>query len=538
MNPTEWLVLISLFLVAWSPTSEMPRPARVMVEICDNALDDDGDGRIDLNDPDCDCPPPRPPSLIPNPSFEDRDCCPGSSSQMYCAKDWIQASVPTTDYVHTCGWTGWEGYEAPLPLPDGEGAIGFRNGRPGENGNGPQANWKEYAGACLYAPLRVGKYYRIEFYVGFASSRNSPPVDVSFFGASSCDALPFDEEDAGFGCPTNGLGWSELARVRVGGVNTWVKAAVEFTPREDMHALVIGPSCGPRPSEEPLYYFLDDLVLAQLEDFNYEIRSSGNPCTGEAILEAPQLDTFSYQWYRDGIALVGETGPNLENVTEEGFYRVRLSGPTTCSLTESYYFSVPFTTTTQKVNICAGDSYSLNGKELFDSGTYIDTLKTAANCDSIVQIDLTSIGGAPDTVRAKIFDSESWSARNYNLDEPGHYNLRFRSQEDCDSMIYLILDRYDVYLPNAFSPNGDGVNDYFTISGGPDLVEIEELRIFNRWGAQLFSRNQLTPGSRTGSWDGRSRGQALPPGVYIYQAKLRMDDGQVRVVKGSVALMR
>ncbi|HMP30646.1 MAG TPA: hypothetical protein PKD85_13660, partial [Saprospiraceae bacterium] len=78
-----------------------------MKEICDNAIDDDNDGLIDLNDPDCTCDIIKPISFIPNPSFEEMECCPNTRSQLNCATTWIQASEPTTDYVHTCGWMGW-----------------------------------------------------------------------------------------------------------------------------------------------------------------------------------------------------------------------------------------------------------------------------------------------------------------------------------------------------------------------------------------------------------------------------------------------
>ncbi|MFT5166836.1 MAG: hypothetical protein ACI8P3_002068 [Saprospiraceae bacterium] len=90
-------------------------------EICDNAIDDDNDGLIDLNDPDCEYEIIEPVSLIPNPSFEDMNCCPSNRSQLNCTDSWIQASEPTTDYLHTCGWMGWDDFPPPLPFPDGQG---------------------------------------------------------------------------------------------------------------------------------------------------------------------------------------------------------------------------------------------------------------------------------------------------------------------------------------------------------------------------------------------------------------------------------
>ena len=133
-------ILAFSFLFGWIPPGP---PGEALVEICDNAIDDDGDGLIDLNDSDCNCPEVEPISLIPNPSFEDQECCPSNRSQMNCATTWIQASAPTTDYLHTCGWMGWDDLPPPLPFPDGEGCLGFRNGRPGGgNGEDPQPNWK------------------------------------------------------------------------------------------------------------------------------------------------------------------------------------------------------------------------------------------------------------------------------------------------------------------------------------------------------------------------------------------------------------
>lgn len=534
---STFLVLTTFAFSAWTPMSSwfsMPVPN---IEICDNARDDDGDGWIDLNDPDCDCPPPLPKSLIPNPSFEEKDCCPGNSAQMYCATGWIQASVPTTDYLNTCGWLGWEEYLPPLPFPDGDGCIGFRDGRPGANGNGPQSQWKEYIGACLDAPMKIGKIYRIEFHLGFSRPLNSPPINVAFYGAESCSNLPVDEDDAEYGCPTNDVhrGWKELGKVRVSGNHNWQQAMIEFSPSRDIEAIVIGPDCERRPSQDGLYYFLDNLILAEREEFDFDIRPFGNPCTGTAVLEIPEREGFSYQWYRDGIALVGATDYRLAGPLEEGRYQVRLSGPNGCGLTDAYTFRVPITRTVQEERICAGDQYPFNGLLLTKSGKYLDTLKTTRGCDSIVELRLSVRDAAVDTVHAKIFDSEAWQLGNHRFRQPGEYSLTLQSSDYCDSLVHLVLDRYQAYIPNAFSPNGDGVNDFFTIYGSEEVKEVAELLVFNRWGTQVFAAQGIAPGD---GWDGRHRGQFAPSGVYVYLARIIFDDDKPRVVKGTVMLIR
>ncbi len=60
-------------------------PLAMSQEICDNAIDDDADSLVDLNDPDCKCESLLPSSLIPNPSFEEMTCCPIENERLDCA---------------------------------------------------------------------------------------------------------------------------------------------------------------------------------------------------------------------------------------------------------------------------------------------------------------------------------------------------------------------------------------------------------------------------------------------------------------------
>ena len=272
------------------------------VEICDNAIDDDKDGMIDLNDDDCFCEILIPESLIPNPSFEERDCCPSDRSQLNCATDWIQASEPTTDFINLCGWMGWEQFAPPMPFPDGEGIMGFRDGRVrGDMDGEPQ--WKEYAGACLINPMKAGVTYRFEFDVGFVDNQASPPINISFFGTNDCEFLPFGIGDDLFGCPSNSSSWNKLADVNVNGRgnNTWVEAFIEITPDEDVNAIAIGPDCPAVNSTVSLYYFFDDLILSDIAAFDLEINEMMHPCSEDYALVVRDRPNHTYQWYKDGI---------------------------------------------------------------------------------------------------------------------------------------------------------------------------------------------------------------------------------------------
>ncbi|MFT3846300.1 MAG: PorP/SprF family type IX secretion system membrane protein [Lacibacter sp.] len=78
----------------------------------------------------------------------------------------------------------------------------------------------------------------------------------------------------------------------------------------------------------------------------------------------------------------------------------------------------------------------------------------------------------------------------------------------------------DVFVPNVFSPNGDGKNDVLLVYG--NYIDKLEMRIFNQWGQQIFFTN-----SRTHGWDGRQNGKPQPVGVYVYALKAVMSDGKV-----------
>jgi gliding motility-associated-like protein len=109
--------------------------------------------------------------------------------------------------------------------------------------------------------------------------------------------------------------------------------------------------------------------------------------------------------------------------------------------------------------------------------------------------------------------------------------------EASDSMRLTVIVPRLIYVPNIFSPNDDGTNDYFTISGKSNLLSIASLQIFDRWGNQLFEKKNLAPGDQREGWDGTFRSEPLPPGVYVFVAEL-IYEGLTEFVTGSITLVR
>lgn len=95
-----------------------------------------------------------------------------------------------------------------------------------------------------------------------------------------------------------------------------------------------------------------------------------------------------------------------------------------------------------------------------------------------------------------------------------------------------------IYAPNAFSPNGDGVNDFFEINLDPALAKVSRFVVFDRWGGVVFALDGAGLSGPTLRWDGSSHGVSLNPGVYVYQLELTTIDGEFRRIVGDVTLIR
>lgn len=125
--------------------------------------------------------------------------------------------------------------------------------------------------------------------------------------------------------------------------------------------------------------------------------------------------------------------------------------------------------------------------------------------------------------------------RTITIVSPGKYHVTV-SQNNCDATDSVNVDEdCYVHIPNVFSPNNDGINDYFfprqLLARGLTVFKME---IYNRWGQKVFESRTLD-GS---GWDGRLNGVNQPEGVYIYTMDVEFKDGQKESHKGNLTLLR
>ncbi|MGZ3902281.1 MAG: PKD-like domain-containing protein [Bacteroidia bacterium] len=177
-----------------------------------------------------------------------------------------------------------------------------------------------------------------------------------------------------------------------------------------------------------------------------------------------------------------------------------------------------------------------------------DTQSVVVNAANAVVADFTPKGGTFNANQTINFTNQSTGATTYawnfgdnntstatdpshTYSTPGDYTvvLTASSALGCaDTISYPFTIKPSGHtVPTGFSPNGDGLNDYFYIMGGP--FSSYELRIFNEWGQQIFISN-----SQADKWDGTYQGYVQPSGTYVYVFNGKIVDGETLKLTGQV----
>ncbi len=121
------------------------------------------------------------------------------------------------------------------------------------------------------------------------------------------------------------------------------------------------------------------------------------------------------------------------------------------------------------------------------------------------------------------------------------YQLLVTDSNGCQaeaSIQLSLIKNYDLFIPNVFSPNADGINDYFELFAGKDVAEVLSFQVYDRWGALVFQHRNSLPGDPECRWDGRFRGEQQEIGVFVYVIKIRFIDGHEALFSGDVLLVR
>jgi len=287
-------------------------------------------------------------------------------------------------------------------------------------------------------------------------------------------------------------------------------------------------------------------------------------CIGDIAALSLSVDidpSYTITWYKDNVALPAYINQTSINTTDAGNYTVAItdgqqnSDGSVCayiSAVQSIIFNPPPTISIQKIvrtTLCSGQTVDLkatysngtvswsNGADgaqisVTQSGTYKAIVTSDAGCTSDASVDVqffpNPILNIPDatvcvpshktvTLTAPTgLATYTWNGQvgtsTYVADHPQKVTLTVTDANGCQATqdIQIADECPDVKIPNAFTPNGDGINDTWTIIG-LEYDQTALVRVFTRYGQQVFqSKGYGTP------WGGDYQGKKLPTGAYYY----------------------
>ncbi len=240
----------------------------------------------------------------------------------------------------------------------------------------------------------------------------------------------------------------------------------------------------------------------------------GEPLKLELEVQPDDFEGYNYLWFPP----TGLSDPYLK---EPDFF-----------VTETGWYSYRVTVQTEKLGCTGSDTISLNVK----AAAHLTDVTSDFTLKYGDQMQLHAAGVPfytwfPD----RFLDYPNTPAPTAKGLEPTVFTVIGMNEYGCKDTAYVKMDiDYTMHeiLPTAFSPNGDGRNDLFSLKN-MNFQRLIEFRVFNRWGQEVYSTTDHKQG-----WDGTYKGIPQESGVYSYLIRVVIPDGKQRVYKGDVTLLR
>jgi gliding motility-associated-like protein len=249
--------------------------------------------------------------------------------------------------------------------------------------------------------------------------------------------------------------------------------------------------------------FFDEVTVTVAGDLvSFDLGPDTTLCAGESLLLDASTPAAIYNW---------NTG------TSGADYTVREAGLYSVTVTRTDIFCI------------AEDFVTVNYRPL----PVLDIGPDSLLCQDQV---LTLKAGFPE---AEVEWSNGSRQDSFLVSRPGTYFVSL--EHPCGSLTDQVIIDYEdcreIFLPNVFSPNLDGINDNFFPMDGGDVIQVDLFQVYDRWGGLLFEQTDFPANDANRGWNGRSRDQDLPAGTYVWVLEVTFRDGP-QTLAGSVLLLR
>lgn len=499
-------------------------------------------------------------NLIPNGGFEQLSGCPSGSGEISLALPWSSAGAPA-DLFNSChvnsNPSNCSNVSVPLnfaglaPAKAGSSYAGFYTRR-------NNANERSYLTVPLTTPMNTGQLYRVAAFFRKSSACNiatnnigmlfstapliqpgngvinlSPPIEVTTMVADTSVWTPL----TGFYIATGGE-----AHLSIGNFRN--DASTAFT----VLSLTV-PSCS--NMQNASFYLVDDVTVSAFAE-QLNITGDSVICSGESTtltgitnttgwwstLSSPQdtipsinntitvtpLSTSTYLWHgllsTLSVTVMVTSPPVFSSLPDttvcEGefvIYDVTVPGCTyawsngATSSTISLSDGGTYTVTVSNAGCSVRDTFMLNVIP-----APVPTLPSMTTfCPELGETLLLDAGSG----LAYYWDPTGDTSASIQVEQPGIYSVTVTHAGGCTQSATVEITEQclaTLFVPGAFSPNGDGKNDLF-FAEGTGLDDFN-LSIFNRWGQPIFETREF---GSAGGWNGSFQGKPSPAGVYIYR---------------------
>lgn len=266
------------------------------------------------------------------------------------------------------------------------------------------------------------------------------------------------------------------------------------------------------------------------------------------IIDTLLVETFTRPFGSDSLKICsGESILIFDRLeSAAGTYERSYPSPGGCdSLHRIILTVVPEAESIERLTICPGDSVFINGDFRRLTGVYIEVFQNAEDCDSTVMTELVVADSIVTRETIRTVKGSPVLVFGNLVEEPGIYRRNFASSSGCDSLHEVTLEliyQDIVYVPSAFSPNADGINDIFRVYPSPSVERLERLEVFDRFGNQVFNASNVNADAQEAGWDGSGPGgdfsRRPSAGVFVYLVVVRLRDGSSFTRRGDVLLFR
>jgi gliding motility-associated-like protein len=470
-------------------------------------------------------------NLVPNASFENFSSCPTDQGQLAKAVPWFSptyySTLPMSDIFNVCAPPPPVGMSG-VPL----NATGFQYPRTG-NGYAGEAVFdnygdesRDYISVKLDSALEAGKSYCVNYYLSLSDYDTTIQQNGGSTYAIDCMGVYLSNTalhlNTYYAIPVTPQLVNPLGNFLADTVN-WMLVSGTYTAQGGEQYITIGNFKDNAHTDFIrisyshsllAYYYIDDVSVYPCNAPVYAANAGVNIaiCKGDSaqIGAAPHAQ-YLYSWQPvAGLSDTSIANPKASPAVTTTYYLHQKDfkfDETTDSITVTVNPIPAVTASASPANICSDSSSTLTA-----AGTA--TAYSWSNGSTGNQITVSPVTTTAYTVTG---------TGNYGCANTFSLTITVRSCEDTT--------KNTLTIPNAFTPNGDGVNDYFKING--QNIRSINGKIFNRWGQLLYNWNDVNK-----PWDGKYNNKNVSDGVYFYILEVTFNNGETREKHGSIEVVK